>query len=741
MNEIAPAADWTAQEPAPAPEHYHIEATKSLVDRTLRTLKHDDLFGVFDKQGDCRAGPGGPDGLYHQDTRFLSGLTMRIGGMEPLLLSSVLLDDNGAMVVDLANADLHDHDGKVWLQRDSIHAGRMKFLCGNTCYERIRLRRYGPVGRPIPIEIGFDADFADLFEVRGERRLRRGTLDVARIDDSTVRFTYCGLDRVVRTTTIQFDPAPDRLGERYARWDLDLDDADRASLVMRIACAMSEKASEGAPEEGVEPQRLIPAFRSLRRARNGRIRGRGGVASSNNLFNAVIDRSVSDIDMLVSETDYGLYPYAGIPWYSTVFGRDGLITAMELLWIAPDVARGVLRALALTQADTVDVAADAEPGKIVHEMRGGEMARLGEVPFRRYYGSVDATPLFVMLAGQYLERSGDLDTIRSIWPNIKAALAWIDGAGDPDGDGFVEYQRMTDRGLANQGWKDSFDSVFHADGSAADGPIALCEVQAYVFAAKQGAARIADRLGHKEAAVALADQAEALRQRFEERFWLEERGCYALALDGRKQPCRVLSSNAGHALFAGIAAPERAERVARLLTGKAFFSGWGVRTIAAGEARYNPMSYHNGSVWPHDNALIALGLARYGYKAEVVRIFEGLIEAAIYDEFRRLPELFCGFTRRRNRGPTAYPVACSPQAWAAAAPFALVAAATGLALDHDGDMVRLDNPVLPDFLRQLSLRGLRVAGSRLDLDLSRVGEDVTTAVERREGSAALVIVK
>ena len=300
---------------------------------------------------------------------------------------------------------------------------------------------------------------------------------------------------------------------------------------------------------------------------------------------------------------------------------------------------------------------------------------------------------------------------------------------------------MTERGLANQGWKDSFDSVFHADGSAAEGPIALCEVQAYVFAAKKGAAEIALALGETALAASLVGEAEALRERFEDRFWLDELGCYALALDGAKQPCRVLSSNAGHALFAGIASPERAARLARLLTGKRFFSGWGVRTIAAGEARYNPMSYHNGSVWPHDNALIAMGLARYGHMAEVLKIFEGLAEAAIYDEFRRLPELFCGFTRRRKRGPTAYPVACSPQAWAAAAPFALVAAATGLVLDHDEDVVRLANPALPAFLDDLWLRDLRIAGSRLDLRLSRSGDDVTTAVARREGRAALVIVK
>jgi glycogen debranching enzyme len=733
MNEIAPATDWSAQEQAPTPESYHIEATKSLVDRTLRTLKHDDLFGVFDKQGDCRGGEDGPDGLYHQDTRFLSGLSLRIGGMEPLLLGSVLLDDNGAMVVDLANADLHDSDGKVWLQRDSIHAGRLKFLCGTTCYERIQVRRFSPVGRPIPLEIAFDADFADLFEVRGEKRARRGTLEVAKLDARSVRFTYLGLDRITRCTTIHFDPAPDALSERYARWDMDLEACDRTSVVIKTACTMAEP-----PEE---PPHLASAYRIARRVRSGRVKERAGVTSANELFNAVIDRAASDIDMLLTDTEYGLYPYAGIPWYSTIFGRDGLITAMELLWVAPEIAKGVLITLAATQATETDEAADADPGKIIHEIRGGEMARLGEVPFRHYYGSIDATPLFVMLAGDYLTRSGDLDTIRSIWPNLKAALAWIDQHGDMDGDGFVEYQRMTEKGLANQGWKDSFDSIFHADGSGAEGPIALCEVQAYVFAAKRGAAGIARALGEAELGAALEREAEALRQRFEDAFWLDDLGCYALALDGRKQPCRVLASNAGHALFAGIASPERAAKVAALLTGKHFFSGWGVRTIAAGEARYNPMSYHNGSVWPHDNALIAMGLARYGHQAEVLKIFEGLIDAAVYDEFRRLPELFCGFSRRKKRGPTAYPVACSPQAWAAAAPFALVAAATGLALDHDSDSVRLVNPALPSFLDDLVLRDVTVAGSRLDLTLSRAGGDVTTAVTRREGKAGLMIVK
>ncbi|HTU10461.1 MAG TPA: glycogen debranching N-terminal domain-containing protein [Allosphingosinicella sp.] len=731
MNEFAQGKDWPQQEPASAPESYHIEATKSLVDRTLRTLKHDDLFGVFDKQGDCQAAMGAPDGLYYQDTRFLSGLSLRIGGMDPLLLGSVLLDDNGAMVVDLANADFHDAEGKVWLQRDAIHASRVKFLCGTTCYERIRVRGFGPVGRTIPLDLAFAADFADLFEVRGDKRPKRGRLRAEVADARTVRFTYLGLDAVERTTTLQFDPAPDELTEHHARWAMDLDSAERFVLVVTAACALDGGAAE--------PPHILSAYRKVRRAQRDRVHQRTAVTSANELFNTVIDRAASDIDMLLTETPWGLYPYAGIPWYSTIFGRDGIITAMELLWAAPEIARGVLNTLAATQATGTDEAADAQPGKILHETRGGEMARLKEVPFRLYYGTVDATPLFVMLAGMYLKRSGDLATIRAIWPNVKAALGWMDGPGDPDGDGFVEYARATEKGLQNQGWKDSFDSIFHADGSAAEGPIALCEVQAYVFAAKQAAAEMARALG--EPWEDYGRQAETLRQKFEDRFWLDDLGCYALALDGRKQPCRVLSSNAGHALFAGIASPERAARLAGLFTGKRFFSGWGVRTIAAGEARYNPMSYHNGSVWPHDNALIAMGLARYGHRREVLTIFQGLAEAALYDEFRRLPELFCGFSRRRKRGPTNYPVACSPQAWAAAAPFALVAAATGLELDHETGSVRLADPALPDFLSDLVLRDVSVAGARLDLHLSRAGGDVTTAVTRREGKAGLTIVK
>jgi glycogen debranching enzyme len=373
-------------------------------------------------------------------------------------------------------------------------------------------------------------------------------------------------------------------------------------------------------------------------------------------------------------------------------------------------------------------------------MRGGELAGLGVVPFGLYYGSVDATPLFVMLAGLYTERTGDDATIVELWPAIEAALAWIAGPGDPDGDGFVEYHRATEQGLANQGWKDSQDAIFHADGRLAQGPIALVEVQGYVYCAKLLAARCAERLGRSDQARQLKAEAEALAERFDAAFWCPELGTYALALDGNKEPCRVRSSNAGQVLFTGIARPERAIEVGRGLLRPQFFSGWGIRTIANTEARYNPMSYHNGSIWPHDNALIALGLARCGLNRSLERVFKGLFDAATYMEMRRLPELFCGFQRARGRGPTLYPVACSPQAWASATPFTLIEASLGLQFDPAANEIRLRNPRLPSFLDEVVLRNLQLRQSSVDLKVRRHANDVSVEILERRGQIQVSIV-
>jgi glycogen debranching enzyme len=373
-------------------------------------------------------------------------------------------------------------------------------------------------------------------------------------------------------------------------------------------------------------------------------------------------------------------------------------------------------------------------------MRAGEMAALHEVPFALYYGSVDATPLFVMLAGLYFERTGDAATLAALWPAIEAALAWIDGPGDRDRDGFLEYARATEQGLQNQGWKDSLDSVFHADGRLAEGPIALAEVQAYVYAAKRLLARSARRLGHGDRAGTLEREAHDLAERFERAFWCPDIKMYAMALDGAKQPCRVRSSNAGQVLMTGIAQADRARLVAAELVGPDFFSGWGIRTVSRREARYNPMSYHNGSIWPHDNALIGLGFARYGAKQALGRVFRGLFEAAAYMDFRRLPELFCGFQRSRARGPTLYPVACSPQAWAAATPFALLQACLGLEFDYEQRQIRLRNPYLPPFLQEVTLRNVSLHDASADVAVHGHGDDVAVRVIDTRGDIEVSVV-
>jgi len=698
--------------------------------RPRRALKHDDTFVVLDSHGDIGASAGGPDGLFNADTRYLARLELVLDGVQPLLLGSNLRDDNSALTVDLTNPDVY-RDDRIVLQKDVLHIVRTIFLWRGTAYQRIGLQNHSESTASFDLTLLFDNDFADLFEVRGERRPRRGIGSSKLLGPADVALEYNGLDGKPRSTALQFDPRPTRLAVNAATFHLDLAPQQASSLFVSVAC---NKPAALKP---------VPFFRGLlahRREMRQSTSGAASIETSNNIFNEVLCQSMADLNMLMTETPQGRYPYAGIPWYSTTFGRDGLITALQMLWIDSRVARGVLKRLAFYQAKSIDPLADAEPGKILHEMRGGEMAALREVPFAQYYGSVDATPLFVLLAGLYVERTGDDETLAELWPSIEAALRWIDGAGDPDQDGFVEYQRASEQGLANQGWKDSYDAIFHADGRLAEGYIALSEVQGYVFAGKRLAARCALRLGLVDRARKLEADAQRLAERFEDAFWCDDLGTYALALDGAKQPCKVRTSNAGQLLFTGIARTDRARMVASDLMSQRFFSGWGIRTVARGEARYNPMSYHNGSIWPHDNALIALGLARYGLKHSVEHVFKGLFDAASYMDLRRLPELFCGFRRERRRGPTLYPVACAPQAWASATPFTLLEAALGLEFDAPRGEIRLRNPRLPAFLNEVILHELQLGPSSVDLRVRRHGHDVSLEVLRTRGQIQVSIV-
>jgi glycogen debranching enzyme len=708
---------------------FYIPATAPAA-RPRHVLKHDDTFIVLDSHGDIGAAAGGPDGLFHCDTRFLSHLEFLLNGAQPLALGANVRDDNTLLTFDLTNPDTYFENHLV-LAKDTLHVVRTVFLLHDAAYQRFTIRNFGVHSADVRVAVLFDSDFADLFEVRGLRRKHHGTIR-KELCPAAMLLLYEGLDGRLRRTRVRFDPAPHEITQSAATYRIHLGPQEAIAIDLAIDCDNAD------PPILVTLRRALRAIHRNRRAASYRV---STVECSNDLFNEVLCRSMSDLYMLISNTPQGPYPYAGIPWYSTTFGRDGLITAMQMLWLDPRVAKGVLRRLAAYQAKADDPAADAQSGKILHEMRSGEMAALREVPFGLYYGSVDATPLFVMLAGLYFERTGDEATLVELWPAVEAALSWMDQWGDADGDGFVEYQSASEQGLANQGWKDSQDAIFHADGHLAEGPIALPEVQGYVCCAKRLAARCARRLGLAEKASQLEREADRLARRFDASFWCPEIELYALALDGKKEQCRVRSSNAGQVLFTGIAPPEKATKIADVLMGNRFFSGWGIRTIASTEARYNPMSYHNGSVWPHDNALIALGMARCGLREPVERLFKGLFEAATYMSMRRLPELFCGFRRGRGRGPTLYPVACSPQAWASATPFTLIEASLGLEFDPPANEIRLRNPCLPSFLDEMLLRDLQLNGASIDLKLRRHPSSVSVEVLERRGSVQLAVIK
>jgi glycogen debranching enzyme len=708
-------------------DNYYIVAPTSTTD-DVRVLKQGDSFGVFDRSGDIQRGGLGEQGIYHEGTRFLSLLSFRLGNLRPFLLSSTLKRDNLLFTVNLTNPDIY-MDGTVVLRRGDLHIFRSKFIWQASCFESLELVNYSLSPVEMFFTLQFDADFADIFEVRGMRRNRHGR----RLPDATeadcVSLGYQGLDGVIRRSEIKFLPQPETLSASQAQFHRILSPGKREQFEICYAFHI-DRRHPGRRSLGTALSEAQQAAHSCRA-------DECLVRSSNSGFNLWLDRSVADLHMMFTETGHGLYPYAGVPWFSTPFGRDGIITALEFLWVNPRVARGVLQYLAAHQAQEIVTEKDATPGKILHEARQGEMAALEEIPFGRYYGSTDATPLFVMLAGAYYDRTGDLGLIRSIWSRIDAALDWIDQYGDIDGDGFVESARQSSRGLVQQGWKDSADSISHEDGTLPRGPIALCEVQAYVYGAKLAGARLAESLDHAGRATALREAAAALRKKFNDLFWCEELSTYAVALDHDKRPCRVVTSNAGHCLFTGIASKEYAGRVARTLLSDDCFSGWGVRTLGAREVRYNPMSYHNGSVWPHDNAIAAAGFAKYGLKEEANRILTALFDASLSFDLHRLPELFCGFPRRDGEEPTRYPAACAPQAWAAASVFLLLQASLGLSIEASASQVTFSAPLLPEFIDEFRISGLKVGQASLDLVADRAFRGI--GVERREGDVSLVI--
>jgi glycogen debranching enzyme len=674
------------------------------------TLKDGDSFLVADALGDIHSRT---DGLFTNDTRMLSRFELSIAGHPTSLLGAAISQDNALFTSHLTNRPLAA-TGENAIPQGVIHLERMRLLWDHHLYERIRLTNFADIDTEVPIQLAFGADFADIFEVQGHQRSARGEYLAPEIGADLVTLAYRGSDGLERTTRLAFAPRPVAIDRDHVEFRVLVARGDRTDLYVQIG-----PAAAVAPDA----ERFEAAALALDNSMQERLRATSSMRTSGRLFNQWIEKSRSDLALLTTQLPTGPYPYAGIPWFATQFGRDAIVTALQTLWINPSLAAGVLAFLASTQAHETSTFRDSEPGKIMHETRRGEMAKLGEVPFGRYYGGVDTTPLFVMLAGAYVSRTGDTQLIDDIWPALLAATQWIERRLTASPTGFLDYAAGERSGLVNQAWKDSQDSMFHADGRFPDGPLAVVEVQGYAYAALATMGRLGATRADADRASRWADEAVRLRRAIEEKFWIPEMNFYAIAIDGEGTPCRVFGSNAGHLLFCGVPNAERAAIVSAQLLSDRFCSGWGIRTLAEGEARYNPMSYHNGSVWPHDTSICAAGMSRYGARENAVRILSDLYETAIHFNMR-LPELYCGFARRPGQGPTPYPVACLPQAWASGAVFLLLQASLGIEVEGGDRSVHVSRPTLPEGIEELTVHDLEVRDARIDLQFTRVDEHV-----------------
>lgn len=710
-------------------QQYYIAAGSSPSDDRARVLKYGKCFAVFNRYGDIEPLGLGEHGIFFRGTRHLCEWVLSLWDARPLLLSSTVKSDNFAFLADLANVDVSNGQ-QVIVHRGTVHIIRSRFLWHDVAHEQLSIVNYALEPIRVPVRLSFAADFADIFEVRGMRRERRGRRLEDEIGRDFISMIYDGLDGEQRRTRIDCDTEPTKITSSEMHFEADLRPGRSAVFHFSIACNPQGR------HFALGYDRAMAGAEAELKAASSKL---CDISSSNDRLSRWVRRSMADVEMMTMGNPETNYPYAGVPWFSTVFGRDGIITALQMIWIAPQIAKGVLQYLAATQATEIDVKNEAQPGKIIHEVRRGEMANLGEIPFGRYYGSIDSTPLFLMLAGCYLDFTGDLEFLKHLHPHIDLALEWIDRYGDVDGDGFIEYAPHGDKGLVQQGWKDSNDSVFHADGQIAEAPIALCEVQGYVYAAKMAAARIYAAWGDEQRRTKLQNEAAELQERFEQAFWCDELSTYAIALDGDKKQCRVRSSNPGHCLYTGIVSAERANLVAHTLVSHDFFSGWGIRTVGSHEARYNPLSYHNGSVWPHDNAIIAAGMARYGFREFAGRVLMSLLDLSSAVEMQRLPELICGVERRTGQGPTLYPVACSPQAWAAGAVFMLLQCCLGISIDAQHRRVIFDRPYLPQGIPHLTISDLRVEDCRIGMFLERDSGPVRIQVTEKHGEVAVVV--
>jgi glycogen debranching enzyme len=726
---------------------------------SVQVLKHGNLYLLTDAFGDIHEDARGL-GLYRNDSRLLSCSILRVAGERPVVLqTSVGGNYRGGIQLTNPSAD-RNQDAKVHpldeLVGRTVGISRERLIGGDGMRERLRVVNHGATRLSLPVVLTLGVDGADIFEVRGYPRDGRGRVLPIAATDRRVTFRYDGLDGVRRSTHLAFtDPAtarPAELDEAGAsvsvEWTLDLEPGAVRDVGWTI-WSSERPVPRREDDETTREDALHALFPAVPRvdadegasAYHAWERGTTLVDSDHELFDLVVKRSVADLRLLMNDGPGPdeRYIAAGVPWFATLFGRDAILAAFQALPFRPQLAVETLTVLAAHQATEDDPWRDAEPGKILHELRSGELARAGELPHTPYYGSVDSTPLWLVLLGATFDWTGDLALLDRLWPHAMAALEWIDRHGDLDGDGFIEYARRSERGLVNQGWKDSSDAIRDRSGREAASPIALAEVQGYVFDAKRRLAGLARIRGDQPLAVRLDAEAAALQERFEAAFWVEDLRYYAMALDGDKRPADAIGSNAGHCLWSGIVGTDRARDVVEALFRPSMFSGWGIRTYAAGQPGYNPIGYHTGTVWPHDTAIVAAGLKRYGFDDASNRLVGEVFEAAQRFPDYRLPELFCGFDREDAHAPVPYPVACSPQAWAAAAPFLFLTTMLGLRAYAERGELELHHPHLPEWLGRVTIKDLRVGEASVDLLFHRWRGTTSAEVIRKVGDLDITV--
>jgi glycogen debranching enzyme len=693
--------------------------------RAVQTIKHEGAFLLSDRYGDVEQDSAAALGLYFRDTRFLSRWELRVDGRRPLYLHAETARNYSMLVETNVPEEVHWKGGRRRVE--NLQISRHRWLTDGF-RETIKLQNFGSAERTLRLDLTFGADFLDLFEVRGMVRNERGKLLEPEVGAAGVTLAYDGRDGVRRATEIGFEPAPDSLDAARATWTVSIP----AKGSLQLSLAVRPTAGEIAPP-ALSYEELGKEYSAWRK-RCTRFR------VSNSQLQRYLDRAISDLRMMQTADDDGLPALdAGVPWFSTLFGRDSLITAYQALTVNPELAKGTLEKLASLQGTKVDEWRDEEPGKILHEMRCGELAACGDVPHTPYYGSIDATPLWLVVLGYVWNWTGDVEFAERMWPHAVRALEWIDRYGDADGDGYVEYRRHSKAGLDNQGWKDSFDGILHADGSLPEPPLALCEVQGYVYDAKRRVAKVARALGHTALADDLVAQADALKVRFNADFWMNDGSTYAVGLDANKQQIRAVTSNPGHCLWSGIVDETKASRLVRRMVMPDLLSGWGIRTLSERNPGYDPIGYHTGSVWPHDNSLIAHGMMAYGFAEESNRVIDQMSLAGAHFGSARYPELFCGYARDDVPVPVEYPVACRPQAWATGAPLLMMRSYAGMSADAPNQTLQIVRPSLPWWLERAEVVGMRVGGARVDLLF--VQNQGTTAVQvlRKDGELDVVV--